>query len=437
MPRLKRVAIIGAGPSGLVTAKTLLHSFPHGTFSPTIFEKSHRIGGLWPSEPSITGHGATTASRGLISPSMRTNLSRFSVAFSDLAWESVLGDADADAEVPVFPQAWQVGRYLEKYAERYIPDGVLRLGAEVVQTDRGVAVDGLRAGWTVRWVERSVDGDCGKDAVKSEQFDYLVVTSGYFAKPHFPDIPGLDRFGDNVVHSTELQSPEDVQRLIDRSGSSGPGGKLVVVGGSMSGVEAASTLALHLSSLNLSPGQSGRDYEVHHVCSRPFWTIPTYLPHSYSQGTSQAQTKDTPFLPLDLVLYDLGRRPPGPIEHGFGPPSTQQIGKINGYFSSLLGEDYTRTGSFGITNPNPKLTSTSTPTPTPTPQPPWVAIGDDYAEYVRAGSITVTIGRVSNIHTDPDPDTSKTNLPSLTITLPQTQTNPTSHPPKPSPTSPP
>jgi hypothetical protein len=79
---------------------------------------------------------------------MRTNLSRFTVSFSDLAWESVLGTADA----PMFPQAWQVGRYLETYAERYLPDEVVRLGCEVVHAVREVV--GGRPRWTVQWVQR-------------------------------------------------------------------------------------------------------------------------------------------------------------------------------------------------------------------------------------------------------------------------------------------
>jgi cation diffusion facilitator CzcD-associated flavoprotein CzcO len=75
---------------------------------------------------------------------MRTNLSRFTVAFSDLAWESVIPD------VPTFPQAAQVGEYLACYAERYIPDHVLRLGCRVVRTIR--KVEGGQPKWNVQWV---------------------------------------------------------------------------------------------------------------------------------------------------------------------------------------------------------------------------------------------------------------------------------------------
>ncbi|RAK97122.1 uncharacterized protein BO80DRAFT_468030 [Aspergillus ibericus CBS 121593] len=386
----KKVAIIGAGPSGLVTAKTLLHSFPEGTFIPSVFEKNHRIGGLWPA--GISSHGGDQPQ---INPWIRTNLSRFTVAFSDLAWESVVGEE----ELSMFPQARQVGMYLEKYAGLYIPKGVLRLGKEVVRTVR--EVDGVGGRWTVQWVSKRVDGDgvlCEGSEVESEQFDYLVVTSGYFAKAHFPDIPGLASVADKVVHSSEVQTTNGVQQLLERTGSKG--GKVVVIGGSMSGVEAASTVALNLSTMDFRPPvvQSGREFEVHHICSRPFWTVPTYLPHTGFQDTKDSQI--TQFLPLDFVFYDLARRPPGPVEYNLTPLSTQQIRKSNAYFRSLLGDDYAKIGSFGIdSNENDD------------PQPPWIAIGDDYAEYVRSGFIKVTIGRVSSI------DSSST----LTITLPNSE----------------
>ncbi|GLA92745.1 hypothetical protein AtubIFM57143_009100 [Aspergillus tubingensis] len=374
-----------AGPSGLVTAKTLLHSFPEGTFIPSVFEKNSRIGGLW---PTAIDHGAERR----LNPWIRTNLSRFTVAFSDLAWESVIGEE----ELSMFPQARQVGQYLEKYANLYIPKGVLRLGKEVVRTVR--ETDGLRARWTVQWTSRSIDAngiECDGPEVESEEFDYLVVTSGYFAKAHFPDIPGLAGVADRVVHSSEVQTIDEVQRLLERTGSSG--GKLVVIGGSMSGVEAASTVALHLSTMDYKPPviQSGRDYEVHHISSRPFWTIPTHLPHDGFQDNTKTQNMQ--FLPLDLVFYDLARRPPGEVEYGLGPLSTDRIHKTNAYFRSLLGGEYAKIGSFGI--PSSKSED---------PQPSWIGIGDDYAEYVRSGFIKPTIGRVSNINS---PST-------LTITLP-------------------
>lgn len=81
---------------------------------------------------------------------MKTNLSRFSVAFSDLSWETALGCS----EVPVFPCAWEVRRYLEKYAEVYIPRECLRLGRRVlnvIRCEKGNTR--ARLGWKISWTD--------------------------------------------------------------------------------------------------------------------------------------------------------------------------------------------------------------------------------------------------------------------------------------------
>ncbi|PLB43704.1 FAD/NAD(P)-binding domain-containing protein [Aspergillus steynii IBT 23096] len=388
MLRPKKVAIIGAGPSGLVAAKTLLHNYPTGTFSATIFDKSRSIGGLWPT--SSRRHLRGGRGRGLIDPAMRTNLSRFTVGFSDLAWESVGGIGDGDGDrVPMFPAAWQVGRYLEGYAERYLPAEVMRLGCRVVRTVREMVGEGegerARARWVLQWVCERENED-GHEELHSEEFDYLLVASGYFSRPHVPDIPGLSGFSDHTVHSSAVQGREDVQRLLE----SGSAGKVVVIGGSMSGVETASALATHLSSMDFTSGlapRAGKAYEVHHVCSRPFWTVPCYLPHETPR--EDAQSGSVQFLPLDLVFYDLSRRPPGPIEYGFGPASPLQVTKVNQYFRSLLGSDYKDVGE--------KMFALDSG-PGQTVQPSWIGIGDEYAEFVRSKSIHSTIGRVNAIH---------------------------------------
>ena len=321
---------------------------------------------------------------------MRTNLSRYTVAFSDLAWESVIEDS---ADVPMFPQAWQAGRYLEKYTERFLPRGVVRLGERVVRTIRGMEDDDVEGRWTVEWVTDAQDQE-----VKSEQFDFLVVASGYFSSQHIPDIPGLHEFGNRTIHSSSLHDAKDIQHLLQEPDTTT--GKVVVIGGRMSGAEAASTLALHLSS---TPLQSGANYQVHHICTRPFWTVPTYLPHEIPDHSSGE--KKISFLPLDLVMYDLARRPPGPIEYALGPVSSQQVKKVNDYFSSLLGSDYE---SYGKIRGHDENTS----------QPPWVAIGNDYAEYVRSGAISTTIGRVSALQNSRP----GSNLARIDITLPGDQT---------------
>ncbi|KAG7292780.1 hypothetical protein NEMBOFW57_002823 [Staphylotrichum longicolle] len=148
----KKVCIVGAGPSGLVAAKSLLHDAPRGTFDVTLFDSQTRIGGLWPSN----SRDAT----GLVHPRMVANQSRHTVQFSDLAWPE---------DAPHIPRAWQVGQYLARYYQTYCSDATLCLGTRVEKVEplQGTTDDGLQPGWLVQ--TRSL-----QDEVKEEAFDYLV-----------------------------------------------------------------------------------------------------------------------------------------------------------------------------------------------------------------------------------------------------------------------
>ncbi|KAJ5717169.1 FAD-dependent pyridine nucleotide-disulfide oxidoreductase [Penicillium malachiteum] len=391
--RPKKVAIIGAGPSGLVTAKTLLHNFPHGTFSPIIFDARHEIGGLWPCHS--TGTQRTPDVSGKLDPYMPTNLSRFTVAFSDLSWESVFGSSS----VPIFPQARQVGLYLEAYRKRYIPETSIRLGHQVLKTVRTVG-PGSETGWEVSWVKSKFSDSGGikyeqgefQDQVQVERFDLLVVASGYFARPYIPKIPGLEKLAGRVFHSSEIQKSKGILRDDDHLLATG---NVAIIGGSMSGAEAVSAIALHQSSYqnDEDTDQDKVKSKVHHVHSRPFWTVPTYFPHE----TSKDQVS---FLPLDLAMYDLSRRQPGPIDYSLGLVSEEKATKTNEYFASLLGPEYEKWGH--VHDPAAREKTAS--------WPPWVAIGNDYAEFVRSGAIQATMGRAVSVDYDHQAELATINI---------------------------
>ncbi|QKX55887.1 uncharacterized protein TRUGW13939_02986 [Talaromyces rugulosus] len=347
----KKVAIIGAGPSGLVMAKTLLHHYPPGHFAPVIFESRQTVGGLW----AVTGPNEKQTS--FIDAEMRTNLSRFTVCFSDFSWELNVGGVGVD---DTFPRAAQVNEYLDKYAARYIPGHVLRLGCRVLNTRRN------SDGWIVKW-------ENDKDVQKEEEtFDYLVVASGYFSSPHIPSIRGLDSFSpERVIHSSSLASAKG--RLFTEL--SNLPGKLLVVGGSMSGAEAASSLALASSS-------SSNNIQIHHLATRPFWAVPTYLPDA-SSGS---------FLPLDIVMYDLARRPHGDIQYSLNPTAPPERALlVNKYFSTILGSDQSDVARFSHDGAAAAADDLDQ-------RPPWVAVTDHYAEFVRAGDITTSLGRVEAVN---------------------------------------
>ena len=191
-----KVAIIGAGPGGLVAARYLQSE----GFEPVLFEQSARIGGQWSGQPRQSG----------VWPSMRTNTSRIMTSFSDLPH---------DPRSPTYPTNQAMGDYLQRYADLFNLMPHIRLNTPVRELRRDT--DG---GWIV-----GTDGG-------QEHFDGVVIASGRYHKPMICDLPGLDTFSGSagVSHAFDYQHPEAFRGL-----------RVLVVGCSISSLEIASDLAMN------------------------------------------------------------------------------------------------------------------------------------------------------------------------------------------------
>lgn len=110
---------------------------------------------------------------------------------------------------------------------------------------------------------------------------------------------------------------------------------------------------------------------MHHISSRPFWAVPTYLPAA-----------DGSFLPLDIIMYDLARRPRGEVQYFLGTVPTERSLMMNAYVESMMGTDQSDLGGLAMDGEEDRK------------RPPWVAVTDSYAEFVRSGDIHVQIGKV-------------------------------------------
>jgi hypothetical protein len=194
-----RVAIIGAGPAGLVAARYLLQ---HG-FDPVLFEQSSRLGGQWNQGASHSG----------VWPSMVTNTSRVNTHFSDLPWP---------AATPMFPHNEQVREYLVRYADTF-----------------GIA-ERIRFQHPVEMVECTGDG---YDVVsmtpeggrRIETFPYVIIATGRYNAPKLPSIPGLETFSGSggVNHTFQFRGAE---RFRDQ--------RVIIAGCGISAVEIAPELAM-------------------------------------------------------------------------------------------------------------------------------------------------------------------------------------------------
>jgi dimethylaniline monooxygenase (N-oxide forming) len=187
-----RVAVVGAGPGGLIAARWLLSQ----GFEPTIFEQSTTLGGQW------AGHSGRSG----VWPTMHTNTSRVLTAFSDL--EPVGG--------AVFPSNRDVLDYLYRYADVYNLRSRIRFETTVNSVRRA------EGGWLVGCADAE------------EKYERVVVATGRFQSPVIPPIDGLDTF----AGSTAAMSTFDFRDPALYSGK-----RVLVAGCSISALEIAAELA--------------------------------------------------------------------------------------------------------------------------------------------------------------------------------------------------
>jgi dimethylaniline monooxygenase (N-oxide forming) len=196
----ERVAIVGAGPGGLVTARYLKSQ----GFLPVLFESHRGLGGQWNNTNNNSG----------VWPLMRTNTARMVTRFSDL---------DYPESVAVFPRNTEVLAYLEQYATQFDLLTDAHFASTVTGLERNSA-----GGYRLTWI-----GASGRQ--RTEHFRRVVVASGRYNDPTIPFITGLDSFagGLGAIHAFHYKDPENYR---DK--------KVLVAGGSISALEIASDLAM-------------------------------------------------------------------------------------------------------------------------------------------------------------------------------------------------
>jgi phytoene dehydrogenase-like protein len=131
IPMPRTVAVVGAGAAGLVAARQLLRE----GLDVAVFEKSGRAGGTWAYDPRADADslsrdpGAPSAVHGSLYASLRTNLTRDLMGFSDFPMASRVFAGDARA----FPGHQEVLAFLDAFAEECGVAARVRLRSEVLR----------------------------------------------------------------------------------------------------------------------------------------------------------------------------------------------------------------------------------------------------------------------------------------------------------------
>jgi dimethylaniline monooxygenase (N-oxide forming) len=176
--RQLNVAVIGAGPSGLVAAKELQQE-GHRV---TCFEKTDSVGGIfrYRADPESIG----------VWESCRLTSSQLVTSFSDFFPGSSGG-------VRYEHRHWrhdEYVQYLTQYAEAFDVMRHVRLSCPVT------AVERIGEGWRVR-------GRAAQGGEFEERFDAVAVCTGVHQKVHTPRLPGQEGFRGEIVHGSTYKNP--------------------------------------------------------------------------------------------------------------------------------------------------------------------------------------------------------------------------------------
>ena len=187
-----RVAIIGAGPSGLAQLRAFEAAEKQGIKLPEIvcFEKQADWGGMWNYtwRTGLDEYGEPV--HGSMYRYLWSNGPKEALEFADYSFEEHFG-----RPIPSYPPR----EVLWDYIVGRVKKGNLRRFIRFRSPVRDVIYDDVTGKFTV------TVRDLENDHVYSEVFDYVVVASGHFSTPNVPEFPGLDKFPGRVLHAHDFR----------------------------------------------------------------------------------------------------------------------------------------------------------------------------------------------------------------------------------------
>ncbi len=192
----KRVAVLGAGPSGLAQLRAFQSAAQKGEDIPEIvcFEKQSNWGGLWNYtwRTGVDEYGEPV--HGSMYRYLWSNGPKEGLEFADYSFEEHFGKQIASYP----PRA-----VLFDYIEGRVKKADVRKWIRFSTTVRNVAFDEATNKFTV------TVHDLANDHVYSEVFDHVVCATGHFSTPNVPFYPGFDTFNGRVLHAHDFRDARE------------------------------------------------------------------------------------------------------------------------------------------------------------------------------------------------------------------------------------
>jgi hypothetical protein len=191
----RKIAVIGAGPSGITALKSMVDE----QLDVICFDKNDRVGGNWlySDQPS---HSSVFETTHIIS-------SKTLSQYADFTFD------DFDPNIPDYPSHQQLAAYFQAYAMHFDLNKFIQFKTEVRKVTR--TAEGL---WEIFTHFNGID--------TTNFFTDLIVCNGHHWKPRYPQYPG--KFSGQFLHSHDFKKAQDFV-----------GKKVLVIGGGNSACDVA------------------------------------------------------------------------------------------------------------------------------------------------------------------------------------------------------
>ena len=196
----KRVAVIGAGPSGLAQLRAFQSAAAKGADIPEVvcFEKQDNWGGLWNYtwRTGLDEYGEPV--HGSMYRYLWSNGPKEGLEFSDYSFEAHFG-----RQIASYPPRAVMLDYIEGRVNKANVRPWIRFRTPV----RNVHYDE-----STQLFDVTVH-DLVNNRVYTEQFDFVVVANGHFSTPNVPSFPGFEDFPGRVLHAHDFR---DAVEFVDK-----------------------------------------------------------------------------------------------------------------------------------------------------------------------------------------------------------------------------
>ncbi len=188
----KRVAIIGAGPSGLAQLRAFQSARDKGADIPEVvcFEKQSDWGGLWNYtwRTGLDQYGEPV--HGSMYRYLWSNGPKEGLEFADYTFEEHFGRPIAS-----YPPRAVLFDYIKGRVEKAGVRSMIRFNSAI----RQVIYDETNGQFSVTVKDHQ------QDTCYTEQFDNVVVATGHFSTPNVPYFEGFEHFNGRVLHAHDFR----------------------------------------------------------------------------------------------------------------------------------------------------------------------------------------------------------------------------------------